>query len=201
MNIRRVALIFLAGVIAASCSEKSDFDRDQNSQAEEAKPGQDVPAVNEERPSEFEVERSSTSEAESAEAEAGNELEPPEEEIGEDCVAFLRATVTVAAKRANGDCPQCPVSTEATEVLKFGDLRVDGVSCSESTCEVFVTIHGTFNPSTGEEIAGGLIAWIPPEQRERYLRGETPSGQQVYKVKVIYRRDPKGWRVVEFDRP
>jgi len=119
MNVRRVALIFLAGVIAASCSEKSDLHRDQNSQAEEAKPDQDVPAVNDERTSEFEVERSSTSEAESAEAEAGNELGPPEEEIGEDCVAFLRATVTVAAKRANGDCPQCPVSTEATEVLSL----------------------------------------------------------------------------------
>ena len=201
MNIRRVALIFLAGIITASCSEKSEADRNQNSQAKDAKPSQEVAAVNEERTNKPEVERPSTSKAESAEAKREDELQPPEDEIAEDCVAFLRSTKTVPAQSANVDCPQCPAPTEATEVLKFDDIRVDRVARSESTCEVHVTIHATFNPSTRENIAGGLTAWISAEQRAQYLQGKTPSDQQVYQVKITYRRGPKGWRAVEFDRP
>lgn len=201
MNIRRVALIFLAGIITASCSEKSGAGRNQNSQTKEAQAGQEVTPVNEERANASEVKRSSTSEAESAEGKGEDELQPPEDEIAEDCVAFLRSTKTVPAHGANGDCPQCPVSTEAKEVLKFDDIRVDRVARSKSTCEVHVTIHATFNPSTRESIAGGLTAWISLEQRAKYLQGEIPSGQQVYKVKIIYKRSGKRWRAVEFDRP
>ncbi len=201
MNIFRVTPIVVAGFIAASCSEKSSLERNQNSQAEEAKPGQELAAVNEERTNESKAERSSTSGAESAQAEGENELQPPEDEIGEDCVAFLRSTKTVPVNGANGDCPQCPAVTEAAEVLKFDAIRVDRVARSESTCEVIVTIHATFNPSTRESIAGGLTAWISPREKAQYLQGETPSDQQIYKVKVIYRRDRKGWRAIEFDRP
>jgi hypothetical protein len=157
--------------------------------------------VNEERTNESEFERSSTSEAQSSEAERENEREPPEDEIAQDCVAFLRSTKTIPGNGANSDCPQCVATTEATEVLKFDDIRVDRVARSESTCAVNVTIHATFNPSTRESIAGGLTAWISPEQKAQYLQGKTPSDQQVYKVKAIYRRDRKGWRAVEFDRP
>ncbi len=200
MNIHRVTLIFVVSVITASCSEKAGVEPNQNSQAEEAKPGQEVAPVNEERTNESDVERSS-SEPESAEAEGEKEAQPAAEEIGEDCVAFLRATKTVPANSANADCPQCPVSTEATEVLKFEDIRVNRVACSESTCEVNVTIHATFNPGAHEDIAGGLTGWIAPEQKARYLQGETPSEQQTYHVKVIYRRDQARWKPVEFDRP
>ncbi len=199
-NILRVTAIFVAS-ITASCSERSDLGLNDNSQTEEAKPGQNVAAASEKRTSQSESERSSTSEAGSAEAEGENELEPPEDEIAEDCVAFLRSIKTVPAHSADVDCPQCAENTESTEVLKFDDVRVDQVGRSGSTCEVSVTIHATFNPSVRESIAGGLTAWISPELKAQYLLGEAPSGQQVYKVKVIYRRTPKGWRAVEFDRP
>jgi len=201
MNIGRATLIIVAGVMTASCSEKPGVDRNQNAKAEEAKPSQDFAAGNENRTKKSEVERSSTSETDSVEAERENERQPPADEIGEDCVAFLRSTKTGSGNGANADCPQCPVDTEAKEVLKFDKIRVDRVVCSGSSCEVNVTIHATFNPSTRESIVGGLTAWISPEQKAKYSRGETPSGEQTYKVKVTYRLDRKGWRAVEFDRP
>jgi hypothetical protein len=201
MHIRRLTLIFVAGFIAASCSEKPAVDRNQNSQTEKAKAGPEVAAQNEMRTNGSEAQHPSASESESSEAEGKNELQPPEDEIAEDCVAFLRSTKTIPANGANADCPQCPANTEAREVLKFDDIRVDRVARAESTCEIHVTIRATFNPSTRENIGGGLTAWISPEQRAKYLQGEIPPGQQVYKVKIIYRRSGKRWRAVEFDRP
>ena len=184
--------LFAAVVLTASCSEKSDSVRTKMPQAEE------VTAGDENRRNKSEVERSTTPRSD---AEEEKELQPPEDEIGEDCVAFLRSTKTVPANGTNSDCPQCPATTEGTEVLKLDNIRVDRVVPSESSCEVNVTIHATFNPSTRETIAGGLTAWISPEQKAQYLQGQAPSGQQAYKVKVIYRRNPKGWRAIEFDRP
>jgi hypothetical protein len=181
MNIPRVIVIFLALSITASCSEKSGV-------TTEAKPSPDVAPPKEER-------------ARESETKGEGELQPPEDEIAEDCVAFLRSTKTVPAHGANADCPQCTATTEPTEVLKFDAIQVDRVTHSESTCEVQVTIHATFNPSPRESIAGGLTAWISPEQKAKYLQGEIPSGPQVYKVKVIYKRSGKRWRAVEFDRP
>jgi hypothetical protein len=186
MNIPRVIVIFLAGVVA-SCSEKSGGDR-SHLQTTEATPREEAGPPKEER-------------AVDSERKDEDELSPAEDEVAEDCVAFLRSTKTVPAHSANADCPQCPATTEATEVLKFDDIHVDRVAHSESTCEVHVTIHATFNPSPSESITGGLTAWISPEQRAQYLQGKTPSDQQIYQVKITYRRDPKGWRAVEFDRP
>jgi hypothetical protein len=201
MKIRRGALIILAGIITVSCSEKTRVDYEQNSQTKKPETGQEVTAPKEKRANELKVESFPTSAAESAEAKGENELQPPEDEIAEDCVAFLRSTKTAPAHGATADCPQCPTKTEATEVLRFNDIRVDRVVCSESSCEVHVTIHATFNPSAHESIVGGLTAWISPEQRAKYVQGEIPSGQQTYKVKVIYRRTGRSWRAVEFDRP
>jgi len=182
MNIRRVILIVVASIITASCSEKPELKN-------EAKPGTDAAPPKEERATE-------------SESQAERELSPAEDEIAEDCVAFLRSTKTVPAHGANLDCPQCPATTDATEVLKFDGIQVDRVVRSESACEVEVTIRATFNPSTREPIAGGLTAWISSEQRAKYLQGEVPPGQQVYKVKVGYRRSGgTRWRAVEFDRP
>ncbi len=201
MKICPVTVIFITGLITASCSDKTGLDSAQNSQAEQAKPSDAGVAVNAKPTTESEVERSTTSESESAQAEGETELQPPEEEIGEDCVAFLRSTKTVPGNgEKKAGCPECPVN-EAKEVLKFDHVRVDRVVRSESTCEVNVTIYATFNPSTREDIAGGLTAWISPEQKARYLQGETPSEQQIYHVKVLYRRHQAGWRPVEFDRP
>ena len=85
-------------------------------------------------------------------------------------------------------------------MLAFRHMKTDSVSCSGDTCIVLVTIRAVFNPGAGETIAGGLTAWIPPEQRSAYLRGHTPSGEQAYHVQITYKRRGKAWRVVEFDR-
>ncbi len=157
INIRRAALIFVAGIITASCSEKSP-DREKDVNASEA-PREVV------RESEVET------------AEGGDEPQ---------------------ARAAATDCPGCPAG--GTSVLAFRGVQTDAVSCSDDTCTVVVTIRAVFNPGSGETVAGGLTAWIPPEQRNGYLSGHTPSGEQVYRVRITYKRRGAAWRAVEFDR-
>lgn len=190
---RRITLIFVAAVITASCSEKPRLDRTKNSNAEEAKPTRQAIRT-QEQANQSEIARSTA-----PEAERENERQPQEDEIGEDCVAFLRATKVIPAQRANADCPDCPDVAEAKEVLTFQQFQTDRISCSATTCEVAVTIRAIFNPGPGGEITGGLTAWISPEQRTAYLRGDTPPGPQVFRVKVTYKRNGKGWRAIEFD--
>ena len=175
MNIRRAALIFVAGIITATCSEKSTPDRGNDANTSEAP---------------RELVRKSEVEA--------DELQPPEDKIGEDCVAFVRSTKVVPARAASTDCPGCPAA--GTDLLTFRHMKTDAVSCSGDTCTVVVTIFSVFNPGSGEIIAGGLTAWIPPEQRSAYLSGRTPSGEQAYRVQITYKRRGEGWRAVEFDR-
>jgi hypothetical protein len=79
-------------------------------------------------------------------------------------------------------------------------MKTERISCSGDTCTVLVTIRVSFNPGAGERIAGGLTAWISPEQRSAYLSGHTPSGEQAYRVQITYKRRAEGWRAVEFDR-
>ena len=179
INIRRAALIFVAGIITASCSEKSAADREKDVNASEA-PREMV------RESEVEM------------VEGGEELKPDEDQIAEDCVAFVRSTKVVPARAANTDCPGCPVG--GTEALSFQQMKTGAVSCSGDTCTVRVTIRAVFNAGSGQTFAGGLTAWIPPEQRTAYLSGQTPSGEQEYRVKITYARRGKEWRAVEFDR-
>ncbi len=173
MNIRRAALVFVAGIITASCSEKSAPDREKDANASEA-------------PRESKVET------------GGDELQPDEDRIGEDCVAFVRSTKVVPARAASTDCPACPVG--GTEVLAFRNMKMDAVFCSGDTCNVMVTIRAVFNSGSGETFAGGLTAWIPPEQRSAYLSGHTPSDEQAYRVQITYKRRVEGWRAIEFDR-
>jgi hypothetical protein len=85
-------------------------------------------------------------------------------------------------------------------VLTLRNMKTDAVSCSGDTCTVVVTIRAVFNPGSGETLAGGLTAWIPPEQRSAYLSGHTPSGEQAYRVQITYKRRGEAWRAVEFDR-
>src|SRR5947208_17105756 len=92
----------------------------------------------------------------------------------------------------------CPAG--GTDVLVFRHMKTDSVSGSDDTCTVVVTIRAVFNPGSGETIAGGLTAWIPPEQRSAYLGGETPSGEQVYRVRITYKRRGAAWQAIEFDR-
>ena len=82
----------------------------------------------------------------------------------------------------------------------FVPMKTDAVSCSGDTCTVVVTIFSVFNPGSGATIAGGLTAWIPSEQRSAYLSGQTPSGEQAYRVQITYKRRGEEWRAVEFDR-
>jgi hypothetical protein len=177
MDIRRAALIFVVGVIAASCSEKSGPDRDHDSVASETP-------------------REPARKSEGTEGE--DERQPREEEIGEDCVAFVRSTKVVPAQAASVDCPGCPA--RGAEVLTFRQMKMETVSCSGDTCNVVVTIRALFNPGSGKTIAGGLTGWIPPEQRSAYLSGRTPSGEQIYRVQITYKRRGNAWRAVEFDR-
>ena len=175
INIRRAALIFVAGIITASCSEKSAPDREKDANTSEAA-------------RESEVER------------GGDELRPDEDKIAEDCVAFVRSTKVVSAKAASADCPACPGEGKGTDVLSFRQMKTDAVSCSGDTCTVVVTIFSVFNPGSGETLTGGLTAWIPSEQRTAYVSGQTPSGEQAYRVQITYKRRGEAWRAVDFDR-
>jgi hypothetical protein len=179
MNIRRAVLILVAAIMTASCSEKPAPD-----------PEKDVNTPKAPR----EVARAPGSEK----AERESELQPDEDQIAEDCAAFVRATKVVPARAASTDCPGCPAG--GTDVFSFRHMKTNAVSCSGDTCTVVVTIRAVFNPGSGETINGGLTAWIPAQQRTAYLSGQTPSGEQAYRVQVIYKRRAEGWRAVEFDR-
>jgi hypothetical protein len=180
INIRRAALIFVAGIITASCSEKSAPDREKDVNTSEAS-------------------REIVREARSEKTEREGELQPDEDQIAEDCVAFVRSTKVVPARAASTDCPGCPA--RGTDVLSFRRMKTDAVSCSGDTCTVVVTIRAVFNPGSGETVSGGLTAWISPEQRSAYLSGHTPSSEQAYRVQITYKRGGAAWRAVEFDRP
>src|ERR1051325_2377018 len=80
INIRRVALIFVVGIIIASCSEKLAPDREK-----------------EKSESSRELVRESEVET--------KELRPGEDKITQDCVAFVGATKVVPARAASTDCP------------------------------------------------------------------------------------------------
>ena len=180
INIHRAVLIFVAGIITASCSEKSALDREKD--------------VNT-----FQASREMVREPGSEKTEREGELQPDEDQLAEDCVAFVRSTKVVPAGTASTDCPGCPA--RGTDVLSFRHMKTDAVSCSGDTCSVAVTIRAVFNPgSSGETVTGGLTAWLPPEQRNAYLSGHTPSGEQAYRVQVTYKFRGAAWQAVEFDR-
>jgi len=63
--------------------------------------------------------------AEVEKTEAENDLQPREDEIAEDCVAFVRATKVVPAQSPKADCVNCAAVAEATEILAFQEFRVD----------------------------------------------------------------------------
>ena len=175
MSLRPAALIFVAGITIASCWEKSAPDPEKSISEERREP------------------------VRQSEGEKGEEeRQPDKDQIAEDCVAFVGSTKVVAARTASADCPTCPAG--GTEVFSFRQMKTDAVSCSGDTCTVVVTIHAAFNPGSGEKIAGGLTAWIPPEQRSAYLGGQTPTGEQSFRVQIIYKRRGENWRAVEFDR-
>ena len=123
------------------------------------------------------------------------ESQPREDEIAEDCVAFVRATKVVPAQ---AECVGC--ANDGVEALSFRQMHTDRISCSAAACEVIVTLRASFNAGTRGTISGGLSAWIPPEQRQEYLNGRAPGGEQVYRVKITYKRTGEDWRAIEFDK-
>lgn len=178
-NIRRAALIFVLGIVTASCSDKSAPDSRKALDTSEAPPEQ-------------------AREPGSRKVEREGELQPDEDQIAEDCAAFVRSTKVVPTRAVNTDCPGCPAA--GTPILAFRGMKTDSVSCSGETCTVVATIRAVFNPGSGETITAGLTAWIPPEQRSAYLKGQTPLGEQAYRVQITYKRHDASWRAVEFDR-
>ncbi len=170
MNLRSAALMFVAALLAGSCSGKSTVERARNANTPEV-----------------------------STVETGEEeRQPGEDQIGEDCVAFVRSTRVVPVQAASSECPACPVG--GSEALSFRTIRIDSVACSGDTCNVVVTIRAAFNPASGQTIAGGLTGWIPAEQRMAYLSGQTPSGEQTYRLQITFKRSAEGWRAIEFDR-
>ena len=157
MNARCVALIFVACLMTASCSEKREPERES--------------------------------------ANKENESKPREDQIAEDCVAFVHSTTVVPA---TPECAGCTGDTR--EALAFQQIKVDRISCAAEACEVTVTLKAAFIPGPGGTISGGLAGWISPEQRQAFLSGHTPEGEQLYPVKITYQRRGGEWRPVEFDR-
>jgi hypothetical protein len=132
---------------------------------------------------------------ESETARKETEAQPREDEIGEDCVAFIRATKILPA---SAECAGC--SGDAREALTFRQMRVDRISCTTDSCEVTAILRAAFNPGAGGTISGGVTAWISAEQRQAFLSGRVPEGEQVYPVKITYKRRGEEWRAIEFDR-
>jgi hypothetical protein len=187
VRILQVTLIALA-LLAAACSRASDSDRKDKLD----KTSEQTNATDRD-----EARKHESGVANSPEREE-NESQPSEDEIVEDCHAFAWLTKAMPAKTTSADCPQCPSIAEGTEVLRFQAAKVDRVSCARGTCEVAVNIHASFNPSKGGTITGGLTGWIPLEQREQYSHGQTPPGEQVYHLNIIYRKEGEHWRSVDF---
>jgi hypothetical protein len=183
MNLFRLGIVCVAVLAIASCSKKSTAENDR------------------EKENQF----SAKADERSGEKESSKEdnLQPEAEDIGEDCVAFLRSTVSNRTDGA-GQCPVCPSSAEKAEVLGVDSVRVEKVNNAGTdwtSCEANVEIRAHFNPSNGGTITGGLVGWIPAEQRTQYMRGVTPSGQQVYHVSITYRREGDEWQAADFARP
>lgn len=180
MKLLCLTLIGIIGLFLPACSAKS---ADKN------------PSPSKDRDSQT---KEALADRESEEAEDA----PDPDAIGEDCVAFLRATRAIPPNaRVTTTCPQCPPSKTAVEVLKFDDFKVDRVTNpSKDRCVADVTIRAQFNPSSGGKIFGGLVGWISQKQKRAYELGQAPAGPQSYKVKVFYRRTGSVWRTVEFGR-
>jgi hypothetical protein len=175
MSARCAAILLAASLVTGSCSKK-------------AAPVKPQPEAEKSAAEKTEPEKDAKEEA---------EARPHEDEIAEDCVAFVRAT-RIVPKPSPADCPGC--STEGTEILGFRRMQMDRISCSPDSCEVAVTLRAVFNPAPAGTISGGLTGWISQEQRSQYLDGHPPTGEQVYRVKITYRRTDDAWRAIEFDK-
>lgn len=181
MRFLALCALVVIGLSIRSCGRKPATESDRTAQHSAEKPAREA---------------ESGADRESAEEEEA-EKAPDSGDIGEDCIAFLRATKIAPPHAETSNCPLCPETKSAEEVFQFNDVKIDRVVPGE-TAEVDVRIFATFKPSHGGVIGGGLTAWIPSEERTRYEHGELPTGQQVYRVRITYRRNQAGWQPIEF---
>src|SRR5256885_11844256 len=131
-----------------------------------------------------------------AQSESENKSQPGEDEIAEDCVAFVQATKVDPAKST--DCPGCFV--ERSPALAFRQMHLDRISCTGISCEATVTLRAVFDPAASGTISGGLTAWISPEQRQEFLNGHPPAGGQGYCGEITYKRAGGTWGALDIDR-
>ena len=141
IDIRRAA-IFVAGIITASCSEKPALDREKDANTPE--PPRELVR-------------------ESKRKLAKTKLRPDEDQIAEDCVAFVRSTKVVPARAATANCPGCPAGRDRRVSLPLHENGFGRL--------LWRYVHRGGDDSrgvqsgSGETIAGGLTAWIPPEKQ------------------------------------
>ncbi|HEY0369051.1 MAG TPA: hypothetical protein VGC85_05605 [Chthoniobacterales bacterium] len=176
-------ILLFAALLIRSCGQRPA------SHAEQKKEQDSTAVAREEVASDQEAESGDVAEAENA---------PDSGDIGEDMIALLRATKVAGSPTNTENCDQCAATADSVQVFRFNDVKVDRVSPAGETCEVDAHLFATYNPSHGGVITGGLTAWIPAAERSAYERGETPPGQQVYAVHIIYRRNLNGWQPIEF---
>lgn len=198
VSIRRILFIPVVALVAVSCSDRPTPDAKREPPAEPRPAESEMPSGNTQHAEEASPSPAAEPDRGAADAEGETDLQPHEDKIAEDCVAFVRATKAVSPPSSTAECPTCP--TDGAEVLRFQSMKMEGIFCSAEACEATVAICVSFNAGSGESIGGGLTAWIAPEQRAEYLRGNTPAGEQVYRVKITYKRAGEAWRAVEFDR-
>ncbi len=188
------AIAFVIISLITACSPKGAPDREaKHNEADKGEPSRTPSENTDESRDRDRLDTDKKGEADE------DEERPEEQDIGEDCVAFMRSTIVGPVKGEPGACPTCPSTDSAPEVLKFTDVKINRVTPGGASCQVAATIYATFNPSHGGVITGGLTGWISPEQRARYARGETPPGEQTYNINITYRRTATGWRPVEFN--
>src|SRR6476646_3932060 len=89
INVHRAALIFVAGIITAACSEKSAPDQKKDANGSEAR-------------------REMVGDPKLKTDEEGDEAQPGKDDIEEDCARFVASTKVVSARTAAVDCPGCP---------------------------------------------------------------------------------------------
>src|SRR4030095_16121182 len=131
----RITIISLVAVIIASCSRR--FDSQSNNELEKPKNSNDVADHDGIAHSKSKPSTQGPHQFEDRESQS----QPSADDISEDCRAFVWLTKALPRDGANADCPQCPSSTEAKQVLNFQAAQVERVSCAAETCEVAVAIH------------------------------------------------------------
>ena len=85
-------------------------------------------------------------------------------------------------------------------MFAFRQMRTDAVSCSDNTCTVVATIRAGVQSRFRSNRRWRTDRVDPPGKRSLYLSGQTPPGEQTYRVQITYKHRGEEWRALEFDR-